>query len=201
MNDIKNVVAGNIALLRQENGMTQLELAEKLNYSDKAVSKWERAESLPDISVLAEMSRLFGVSLDYLIEEDHEKKEPAKSEPPPAQYSRTVITAVSVLLVWLIAVFAYVVIALGWKNPAYAWLCFVYAVPLSSIVWLVFNCVWFNPRRNYVIISLLMWSTLASLHLSLKPFGVDARLLYLPGVPGQLIIVLWSIMKKGPKQK
>ena len=71
MSDIKSVVAKNIAELRQANGMTQLELAEKLNYSDKAVSKWERGDSMPDISVLVEIADLFHVSLDYLIHEDH----------------------------------------------------------------------------------------------------------------------------------
>ena len=63
MEDIKSIVAENIASLRQAHGMTQLELAEKLNYSDKTISKWERAESSPDISVLAEMAALFGVPL------------------------------------------------------------------------------------------------------------------------------------------
>ena len=49
MEDIKND-AKNITELRILNNMTQMELAEKLNYSDKTISKWERAESSPDIS-------------------------------------------------------------------------------------------------------------------------------------------------------
>ena len=52
MEDIKSIVAKNITELRLLNNMTQMELAEKLNYSDKTISKWERAESTPDISVL-----------------------------------------------------------------------------------------------------------------------------------------------------
>ena len=65
--DIKIVIAKNIADLRLANGMTQLELAERINYSDKAVSKWERAESMPDIAVLTEIADLFQVSLDDLV--------------------------------------------------------------------------------------------------------------------------------------
>ena len=53
--------------------LTQIELAEKINYSDKAVSKWERGESIPDVSVLLELSKLFGVSIDFLVTE-HENK-------------------------------------------------------------------------------------------------------------------------------
>ena len=48
MNNIKSIIAQNITDLRRAKGLTQLELAEQLNYSDKAVSKWERAESMPD---------------------------------------------------------------------------------------------------------------------------------------------------------
>ena len=71
MQDLKPVIAKNIADLRVAHGFTQLELAEKLNYSDKAVSKWERGESLPDVTVLKQISDLFGVTLDYLVNKEH----------------------------------------------------------------------------------------------------------------------------------
>ena len=64
MNDLKLIVAKNITELRKQHGMTQLQLAEKLNYSDKAVSKWERGESVPDVAVLVEIAELFSVRLD-----------------------------------------------------------------------------------------------------------------------------------------
>ena len=59
MKDLKLVIAKNIAKLRVDSNMTQNELAQKLNYSDKAVSKWERGESLPDISVLVQIAEIF----------------------------------------------------------------------------------------------------------------------------------------------
>ena len=52
MDDLKLTVARDLADCRRAAGLTQLQLAEKLNYSDKAVSKWERGESLPDVAVL-----------------------------------------------------------------------------------------------------------------------------------------------------
>ena len=61
MQDIKPIIAKNITILRQNAKMTQSELAEKLNYSDKAISKWERGESIPDITVLKALADLFGV--------------------------------------------------------------------------------------------------------------------------------------------
>ena len=60
MEDIKPIIAKNITALRQGAKLTQIELAERLNYSDKAVSKWERAESIPDITVLKTIADMFG---------------------------------------------------------------------------------------------------------------------------------------------
>ena len=58
MEDLKFTVARNLVQCRRACGYTQLQVAEKLNYSDKAVSKWERGESLPDVAVLTELARL-----------------------------------------------------------------------------------------------------------------------------------------------
>lgn len=194
MKDIKPIVAKNIARLRQAKGMTQIELAEKLNYSDKAVSKWERAESMPDISVLVEIADLFGVPLDHLVRPASPLPKPAAPKAP--RYDRRMITGVSVLLVWLIAILVYVILSLCCPSMHYRWLCFVCAVPVSCIVWLVFNSLWFNRRRNYLIVSLLMWSTLTCVQLSLLPAGHNIWMVYLLGIPGQIIILLWSRIRK-----
>ena len=57
-----------IAALRKEQGMTQLELAEKMGVTDKAVSKWERDLSCPDISTLPNLAEIFGISVDDLMQ-------------------------------------------------------------------------------------------------------------------------------------
>ena len=201
MKDIKIIVGKNIVALRQMNGITQLELAEKLNYSDKAVSKWERGESTPDISVLVEIADMFGVSVDYLVKEKHEKEDNsvANLRLSHTDYKHQVITAVSISLVWFIDIVILVLISIIGGNPQYQWLVAVYAVPVSAIVWLVLNSVWFNPRRNYFIVSVLMWSLLATIHLSLLPFGINIWQLYVIGVPGEIIIFLCSCIKKRPK--
>ena len=199
MSDVKSIIAKNIAQLRQENGLTQLELAEKLSYSDKAISKWEHGDSVPDISVLVRIADLFGVSLDYLIQEDHAQQPAVEEAKSTARYSHGVITAVSILLVWFIAVLSFVSLSYLLKDSKYVWLCFIYAIPVSAIVWLVLNSIWFNPKRNYFIISLLMWSVLLTFHLTVLPFGRNIWMVYLLGIPGQIIILLWSFMKKKPR--
>lgn len=208
MNEIKNRVAKNITELRLANNMTQIELGAKLNYSDKTVSKWERAESSPDISVLVEMSELFGVSLDYLVKgeeasEPEEIKENEEDEAPDVgekRYNRRAIAYISESVPWIIAVAAFIITTLILRRTAFQWLYFVYALPIVLIIKLVFNSVWFNPRHNYGIISAMIWSILATIHTTFVYFGIDVALIYLLGVAGQIVVILWSFIKK-PKNK
>ncbi len=199
MEDIKNTIAKNLLQLRQASGMTQFDLAEKLNYTDKAVSKWERGESLPDVSVLLKIADLFGVSLDFLVREEHTKNEAKKEMDGAPEYNRGIITGVSLLLVWFVALFSFVVLSLLPKPTPAAWLCFIFAIPASAIVWLVLNSVWFNRRFNYFLITALMWSALLCAHVSALALGKNIWQCYLLGIPGQLMIILWSMIKKRKK--
>lgn len=202
MEDLKLIIAKNIAALRQASRMTQLELAEKLNYSDKAISKWERGESIPDVLVLKSIADLFGVTLDYLLEADHaEKPKPSQESPGYLHRNRKVTTTLSVLLVWFVATMAYVVMDLAIPASVFKWIPFAYAVPVSMIVWLVFNSIWFNKRRNYCIISLLMWTGLLSVVLTVAACCFWPWKLLFLGIPGQIAILLWSRYKKKTVQE
>lgn len=197
MEDLKPIIAKNITYLRQNARMTQIELADRLNYSDKAISKWERAESVPDVSVLKNIADLFGVTVDYLLTEDHEPL-PGQDTPKPDQITHRnhmVVTSLSVLLVWFIATFCYVMLDILGEQLALRWLPFLYAVPVSTIVWLIFNSIWFDRRRNFMIISLLMWTALISAVVSLQAAGFSAWTLLVLGIPGQIIIMVWSKMQ------
>ena len=189
---LKNIIAQNIAQLRRDNNMTQLELAEKLNYSDKAISKWERGESLPDVAVLKNIADIFLVSVDYLLEETHKKIAPPAARTTTRRRRRGVITWLGVLLVWMVATIAFVTLQLIFPAKMNAWLNFVWAIPVSAVVWLIMNSVWFNRRRNYLIVSVLMWTVLAAAHITLLVVGVNVWLIYLLGIPAQIIIFLWS---------
>ncbi len=189
---LRNSIARNIAELRRDNNMTQLELAERLNYSDKAISKWERGESLPDIAVLKNIADIFLVSVDYLLEETHKREAPPVAKTVARGRRRGVIAWLGVLLVWMVATTAFVAIQLATKRIGVAWLTFVWAVPVSMVVWLIMNSIWFNRRRNYLIVSLLMWTVLAAAHVTLLVAGVNVWLIYLLGIPAQIIIFLWS---------
>ena len=200
MEDIKNIVAKNITELRLLNNMTQMELAEKLNYSDKTISKWERAESSPDIAVLVELADLFGVSLDYLVRAENIDETVRENKQKETKYNRRAITYISESVAWIVAIFAFIITSLITGEATFQWLYFAYALPVVLIVRLVFNSIWFNPRHNYFIISALVWSILAAIHITFLYFGINVALIYLLGVAGQIVIVLWSFIKKPKKQ-
>ncbi len=201
MSDIKFVIAKNIYELRVAKGMTQLELAEKLHYSDKAVSKWEKGDSLPEITTLIAISEIFEVTLDYLTKEHKgEKVIPENKATKILKVkNRALISGMGILLVWLVATFVFFILDVITNNLRFSVLPYVYAVPITLIVWLVFNSIWFNHHRNFLIISLLVWSSLAVLFITFLIFGISIPKIFLLGIPGQIIIFMWSRLKFGKK--
>lgn len=205
MENLRLIIARNITELRREAGLTQLELAEKLNYSDKAVSKWERAESVPDIAVLKSVADLFGVTVDDLISEkgivahSNVKKPSNKNGKGNKRVSIDVTHAIficmSVFLVWLVGTVAFILMYVVKGAVGRNWLSFIYCVPISFVVWLVFNCVWFKGRNNFIIVSALLWTVLTSFHVTLVTFGYNFWLLYILGIPCQAIIFAWAALE------
>lgn len=189
MEDIKQVIADNITELRKELHLTQAELADKMGYTDKAISKWERAESIPDIGTLKEFADLCGVSLDYLVQKEHVEQRPVLSR--QAKSNRLIISLLAAAAVWLIATVLFVYLKI--YGVANVWLVFAGAVPVTMIVLLVFNSIWGNKKHNYVIISILVWSMLAFAYFMLMKYNLF--LIFLIGVPIQVMIILWSQIK------
>ncbi|HBR32082.1 MAG: helix-turn-helix transcriptional regulator [Eubacteriales bacterium] len=191
MDDIKQIIAKNITSLRKSTPLTQAELAEELNYSDKAVSKWERGESIPDISVLKQLADLYGVTLDYLIEEDHTNSDCIKTSVAAQQKkNKKIITLLAISVVWLVATILFVSIGLYAQDVSNLWVIYVYAVPCTFTVLLIFNSIWGNRRKNFLIITLLIWSVLTSIYLSLLSYNI--WLIFVIGIPSQIIVALWS---------
>lgn len=195
MSDIKTAFAENLQILRKEAHITQSELAEKLNYSDKAISKWERAEAIPDVMTVKEIADTFGVTVDWLLESEHKTVRTATRR---EQKNRLIISLLATVLVWLIATVVFVCLEPSGVAGGRGWMVFVYAVPLSCIVLLVFNSIWGKVKYNFYLITGLVWSALASLYLSFFTFALsNVWLVFIIGIPGQIIIILWSRLKLG----
>lgn len=189
MEDLKFITAANIISLRTKAGMTQAQLAELLNYSDKSVSKWERAEAVPDAYVLKHLSEIFGVSVDYLLS-SHNDWEPI-SQKQKRRYRSEIIVLISMVGIWTLAFFIFII---GWILGHLFWMVFIYAIPISLITLLVFNSVWEDGKRNYYIISTLVASIFVMFYLALLRWNPWQILLLI--VPAELIVFLAFRVKK-----
>lgn len=189
MEDLSKIVASKLVLLRKTNSFTQLELAEKLNYSDKAISKWEHGESLPPIDVLYTIAKLYGTTLDYLVTEYDGEIVPIiepKRKTNVDDVRKMSVTLLGMAIVYFMATIIYIYIkVLRGDN---SWEIFVYAMPFCCIVTLVFNLLWGKKLFTFIILSILIWSIILSFYLILLQYNLWA--IFIIGAPAQIIIIL-----------
>ena len=193
MDELRRTIGRNILLLRTNAHLTQAEFASRLHYTDKAISKWERGDSVPDIAILKQIAELFGVTVDYLLCEHAEsEKLPVAEDAAIKRRNHLLIALIAVIGVWFVAVFAFAVVFMVLHDAL--WQAFVCAVPVSLVVALVFNSVWGKRKMNYLLISLLLWSFLLTLYLLLLSKNLWA--LFLLGIPGQVCVLLCSYLRR-----
>lgn len=198
MQDLKQLIGKNITKLRTSSKLTQAEFAEQLNYTDKAVSKWERGESLPDIVILKQIADMFGVKVDYLLSEHFDdEKLIVGAEKKIRDRNHFIIALMAIVIVWFLAVFVYFLA--DSVSGIYLWQAYLVAVPVSAIVALVFNSIWGKASVNYIIISVLMWSVLITAYVLLLKYNIWT--IFLLGIPGQTSVVLWACLGVGKPQK
>ncbi len=190
--NLEQIVAANLAELRRAQGLTQAELAEKINYSDKSVSKWERGDGLPDLKVLTQLAALYGVSLDTFVTENaaHEIEQVQK---PKSKLSLRILTELlAVSIIFLAATVIYVLASFYAKINL--WTLFTWAVPLSFGILTLFNLRWGYRVCAIVFASLLSWCFLTALYLQLLQYNI--WMLFIIGVPAQAAIILFSQYKR-----
>lgn len=195
MEGLEQIVAQNLTDLRKAQKWTQAELAEKLNYSDKSVSKWERGDALPDLKVLKQMADLFGVTLDYFVTENA-SAERKKFEAPKSELGfRIGVELLAVCVVWLVAVSGFI-FGSTYANLRDAWLALIWAVPASAFVLSYFNIRWKFRVCSIVFQSILCWTLLAAVFLQLLHFHFNLWQVFLIGVPSQAAIILWAQIRR-----
>jgi transcriptional regulator with XRE-family HTH domain len=195
--DVKDNLAQNLTRYRKSLGLTQAELAEKLNYTDKAVSKWERGESVPDLFVLKKLADMYGVKIDTLI------SEPKKDKPTLLKNiskKRTIICLCCAGLVWLIAILCYSLLGIIDPSITHSWLSFIYAIPITCVILLILTAVWHKKLTNTIFISILIWSIILAIYLSLYfllPVTVNNLwMIFLIGIPAQALTIFWFWYRK-----
>ena len=159
--EIKNNFSQNLINLRKAKNLTQLQLAEKLNYSDKAISKWEVGTTLPDIETISHIADFFGITVNDLI---YAKKHNVLKEFYKTHLFMSLLVSVSL---WFVATTIYFILANATSLDR-VWLTFIYTIPINCIVLIVFSAVWFKKIHVYIFTSLLVWSIFASIYISIN---------------------------------
>ena len=217
---LRKVIAENLVYYRREKGLTQAALAETLNYSDKSVSKWERGEGVPDITVLYRLAEFYGITVNDLLltpEARQQAEEAAAAqatqtaeaaelieefaevpaEAPKKKRSlrtRILVPVLSIGLVWLVAMVTFFFMEVLCPGLTYGWLIFLYAIPSSFIVATVFACIWWKQIARFICVSGIVWSVSLSVAVSIAVPNI--WLIYPVAGVLQILTVLWFIQFK-----
>ena len=193
MANIKETVRTNLVKLRKEHKFTQMELAEKIGYSDKAISRWETGEVNPDIETLDKLADLYGVDISVFFSEYSTKEYKAKTFRENQLGRKIAVWILMVVAVWYIGIMVYIYSNTFKMDESRSWLVFIWLVPITFLLCAMVNVKWGNQIFGIIFSSLLCWSLLTAVYLQFLEYNV--YLLFISGVPVQVAIFLLAYMK------
>lgn len=179
--------ARNLSHYRKTLGLTQSDLAEKLNYSDKSISKWERGDGLPDLAVTVQIAEIFGLTVNDLLAEKPRRK-------LMTTRNKVIITLLSIGVAWLLATVLFFLFEIIFPNIKYWWLFYIYAIPVSAIVGIVFSCIWWKKIHLFAAVSTLIWSVALCIMLTVNV--VKISLIFVVAAVLQVLTILWFLIKR-----
>ena len=180
-------VADNLIKYRKHFGFTQASLAEKLNYSDKAIAKWESGESLPEAYVLSQIAEIYGITVNDLLIENKKIKMPFN------KLKFITLSLFSNCILWLVTLICFTILSgLDFEN---AWFSFIVSIPLTFILVLIFSSIFKNKLFQFISISGIIWTTLLVVHLLLIKVTSVSYYVYFIGVPIQIFFAIPYVNK------
>lgn len=186
--ELRKYFSNNLSHYRKALGLTQIELAEQLNYSDKSISKWERGDGLPDLAVTVQIAAIFGLTVNDMIAEKPRRRLMTKR-------NKVIITLLSIGVVWLVATVLFFLCEIIFPDIKIWWLFYIYAIPISSIVSIVFSCIWWKKVHIFTAISMLIWSV--ALCVMLTAISISKiSLIFIVAAVLQILTILWFFIKK-----
>lgn len=192
MDELNKVVSKNLIKYRTLAGLTQMELAKKINYSDKSISKWERGDGLPDLSVLVKLSEIYGISINEFLNRNTPEQEVIISK-KFTNKKHLLISILSAGLVFFVATIVFVVLFMIDTTSSFAWISFIFAIPIASIVLLVFSLLWGNNYLSALFSTLILWGIILSIcfTVSISKIWILCAL----GFIFQFLIIFWFIFR------
>ena len=191
--EIKEIVKNNLISLRKDNKLTQLELAQKVGYSDKAISRWETGETTPDVETLHTLAGLYNVPIAYFFEEEHVVENKKVKE--KVKVNKFVISLLCIVSVWFVAIILFDV--LSKIDGIKAWLSFIWAIPMSFLLAIIFNSIWGKRIWTFIYASIFNWTSILAIYLQLIEYS--SFMIFIAGVPIQVVIILCYCLKKKKK--
>lgn len=186
--DIKQIIAKNLANLRKNKKITQTELAEQFGYSDKAISKWENGDTLPDIQTLYQLCEFYNVTLDFLVSEQSfdEKIKYINHLNKRVIINNSLIELLYCSFVWILAVIIYVY--LYTFSEINYWQIFIWAIPATTIVMLLFTKVWKQKLYTFIVRSLFFWTLVTACYVQFIEYNIWP--LFFLMIPIQVALIL-----------
>ena len=198
MKNLENIFSKNLIKYRNLMGLKQSELAKKINYSDKSISKWERGEGLPDLKATKNLCDIFGISIDDMLKENDDHKTKITKTILTKNRKHFITSLLSASIVWLIATIVYVSLVIA-QVQGKLWLPFIYAIPISSIVFIVFSSIWGNNALQFLCITLLLWGVILSITLSTSITNI--WFICVIGAVCQTMIAMWFALIRLKKKR
>lgn len=196
MKDVKDILSSNLLLLRKNKGITQKDLSEGINVSDKSISRWERGDSVPDLQALKDLAVFYDVSVDYLLSERQDISENKQKYLQKVQrltkLRQIIITLMLICSVWLVGSFLFVYFMTVYSVNM--WQVFLWCVPSSFATICVTNFMWKYSKLDILYYSVFIWSLLLSVYFQLYEYNF--YFVFIIGVPVQVAILLYSVLKK-----
>ena len=184
MEDVKFIVSQNLIRLRKESGLTQAEVAKLINYSDKAISRWETGEVVPDLETIYALSEVFGTPVSA-ITEAHTEEELARES--GRTLSRRILSQLFLVCeIWFIVCAVYVYFNL--TRNMNLWLLFIWGVPATALA------LWFYNRREqsgvllFILATVFVWTFITCVYLHL--LAANPWYLYFIGLPLQGLVTV-----------
>ena len=200
MEDVRKNISTNIARLRKEKKWTQAELAEHLNYSDKAISKWERGESVPDVDSLFELSKIFEVQVDYFFYHQHQEQFLLPTNTRKIRNLLLLILLCVAAFTLSTAIFVFGCYRDGnvGENAKIYWVSFVWAVPVCALLCSIYFSRHFtnDPRAFLISLSIVLWGILAGIFLNMLIYDLLFWMVFLFGIPIQAALIIAHFMRK-----
>lgn len=186
MKPIAEIIADNLIALRKKHNLTQNDLAQKLQYSDNTVSRWEHAEITPSVETLQKISEIYDIPLESLLKEN--VSQTIEKQEHTQRVSRICTALLFVMVAWFVSTIIFVYGQTIFNINL--WTLFIWSLPISCLILLPFN----NKRTyRFVILTLLVWTFLLAFFLEFYRYRL--WLVFMCGIPVQLALIIWAFIK------